>query len=182
MVFALISIGLLGMSACPPWLLFASCAVADMDSGAAPSFTALKTANSLDLPTVNPFQSELSGGSDGLAPEFDPTGSKLIYSTFLGGTRYDYANGIAMDSQGNVYVTGETGSVDFPEADALGSVGPEAKEGASALRAALKDQDANVRSAAASALGEIGPEAKEAVPDLIAALKVSLKGCAQRSG
>jgi HEAT repeat protein len=40
-----------------------------------------------------------------------------------------------------------------------------------ALRAALNDLIAQVRSAAALALGEIGPEAKDAVPDLRAALK-----------
>src|SRR5215813_11877524 len=106
MMFALTSIGLLGMSACPSWLLVASCAAADIGSGAPPSFTALKPANSLDLPTVNPIQAELSGGSDGLAPEFDPTRSKLIYSTCLGGTGYDYAKGIAADSEGKVYVRG----------------------------------------------------------------------------
>src|SRR5262249_59898341 len=108
MMLALILIGLLGVSACPAWLLFTSCAAADIASGAPPSFKALKTANSLDLPAVNPFQADLSDGSDGLAPEFDPIGSKLIYSTYLGGS-YDFAKGVAADSQGKVYVTGETG-------------------------------------------------------------------------
>src|SRR5262249_54059906 len=140
-------------------------------SGAPPSFTALKPANSLDLPTVNPIQAELSGGSDGLAPEFDPTGSKLIYSTCLGGTGYDYAKGIAADSEGKVYVRGERGSVDFPEADALGRIRPEAKEGTPALRAALKDQDKDARRSAAEASGQIGPEAKKTVTALRAKLK-----------
>ena len=38
----------------------------------------------------------------------------LIYSTYLGGTGGDVANGIAVDSSGNAYITGQTGSVDFP--------------------------------------------------------------------
>jgi HEAT repeat protein len=53
-------------------------------------------------------------------------------------------------------------------ADALGQIGPEAKEAVPALIAALKDQEVDVRSSAAYALGRIGPDA---VPALIAALK-----------
>ncbi len=45
------------------------------------------------------------------------------------------------------------------------------KIGLSALIAALKDEDKEVRGRAANALGQIGPAAKEAVPALIAALK-----------
>jgi HEAT repeats/Beta-propeller repeat/HEAT repeat len=146
-VVALISIGLLGMSACPSWLPFASCAAADIDSVAPPS--------------VNPFQADFSGGSDGLAPKFDPAGSKPIYSTCLGGPRYDYAKGIAADPQGEVYVTGETGWADFPEADALGSVGPEAKGLALALRAVPKNQDKDARQSVANALSQTGPKAKK---------------------
>jgi hypothetical protein len=38
----------------------------------------------------------------------------LSYSTYLGGTGGDAANGIAVDGSGNAYITGMTGSVDFP--------------------------------------------------------------------
>jgi len=41
-------------------------------------------------------------------------GSGLVWSTYLGGTRPDEARGIAVDSQGRVYVTGYTSSADFP--------------------------------------------------------------------
>ncbi len=40
--------------------------------------------------------------------------SQLVYSTFLGGTNSDQANGIAADSAGNAYVTGWTTSTNFP--------------------------------------------------------------------
>jgi len=46
--------------------------------------------------------------------KLDPTGSKILYSTFLGGTVYDGINGIAVDAQGNAVVVGVTTSPDFP--------------------------------------------------------------------
>ena len=42
------------------------------------------------------------------------SGSALLYSTYLGGTDNETAVGIAVDSEMNVYLTGETGSPDFP--------------------------------------------------------------------
>jgi uncharacterized protein (TIGR03437 family) len=41
-------------------------------------------------------------------------GKQMLYSTYLGGSFYDFATGIAVDSQGNAYVTGYTFSQDFP--------------------------------------------------------------------
>jgi hypothetical protein len=43
-----------------------------------------------------------------------PTGSSLIYSTYLGGAESDRAYGIALDSEGSAYIVGETRSSDFP--------------------------------------------------------------------
>lgn len=42
---------------------------------------------------------------------------KIAYATYLGGDYYDTASGIAVDSEGCAYVTGSTGSLDFPVAD-----------------------------------------------------------------
>lgn len=42
---------------------------------------------------------------------FDP---KLVYSTYLGGSRDDIGIGIAVDACGNAYVTGQTNSLNFP--------------------------------------------------------------------
>jgi hypothetical protein len=46
--------------------------------------------------------------------KFNPTGSVLVFSTYLGGTDDEQQGGIALDSIGNVYVAGFTRSPDFP--------------------------------------------------------------------
>src|SRR4030095_15014580 len=38
----------------------------------------------------------------------------LVYSTYLGGSGFDQGYAIAVDSQGNSYVTGQTAAIDFP--------------------------------------------------------------------
>jgi hypothetical protein len=51
---------------------------------------------------------------DGFALKLNATGSALAYSTYLGGSSGDSANGIALDSLGDAYVSGSTFSSDFP--------------------------------------------------------------------
>jgi hypothetical protein len=51
---------------------------------------------------------------DAFVTKLDPTGTQMIYSTYLGGSASDGATGISVDSSGYAYVTGATGSTDFP--------------------------------------------------------------------
>lgn len=51
---------------------------------------------------------------DGFVTEMNTEGNGLVFSTFLGGSNYDYAAGIALDSAGAIYVSGNTISTDFP--------------------------------------------------------------------
>ncbi|HKQ73370.1 MAG TPA: SBBP repeat-containing protein [Blastocatellia bacterium] len=74
---------------------------------------------SSDLRTVNPLQASRSGGlSDGFVAKLNPTGSELIYATYLGGGRADRIFRLAVDAAGAVYVTGDTDSSDFPTVSA----------------------------------------------------------------
>jgi hypothetical protein len=66
------------------------------------------------------FQPKYGGGNDdAFVTKINPTGTGLIYSSYLGGTNTDIANAIAVDSSGSAYVTGQTCSLDFPLANPL---------------------------------------------------------------
>jgi len=77
---------------------------------------------SRDFPTFNPLQLGLAGVSNAFVAELNPTGTKLLYSTYLGGSSSDYGTAIALDGSGNVYISGYTFSTDFPTQSALQSV------------------------------------------------------------
>jgi hypothetical protein len=76
---------------------------------------------SFDFPTVNAYDSTRGGDEDCFVFKLSASGSTLLYSTFIGGRSYDYANSIAVDSPGNAFVTGRTGSSDFPTVNAYDS-------------------------------------------------------------
>lgn len=70
---------------------------------------------SFDFPTVaGAFQATFAGDGDAFVTKLNSTGSGLLYSTYLGGSNSDSGSAIALDASGNVYVTGQTGSSDFP--------------------------------------------------------------------
>ena len=64
--------------------------------------------------TDGAFQTKVSGNSDGFISKLSPDGSRLIYSTLLGGQGLDGVDSIAVDPQGQVVVIGHTDSTDFP--------------------------------------------------------------------
>ena len=72
---------------------------------------------STDFPTANALQAANAGGLDVLVIKLNPAGSALVYSTYLGGSGSDYGRGIAVDTGGSAYVTGETTSTNFPTAN-----------------------------------------------------------------
>jgi Beta-propeller repeat/FIMAH domain len=77
---------------------------------------------SLDFPQLHAAQSTRGGGSlDAFVAKLNPTGDALVYATYLGGSGYEYAKDIAVDLDGNAYVTGSTVSHDFPTVRALQS-------------------------------------------------------------
>jgi hypothetical protein len=69
------------------------------------------------------FQPTYGGGNaDAFVAELtltNPPSSALVYSTYLGGSNTDTGNGIAVDTNSNAYVTGQTCSLDFPLASPL---------------------------------------------------------------
>jgi hypothetical protein len=70
---------------------------------------------STNFPTANPEQAAYGGGPrDAFVAKLNPSGTGLIFSTFLGGADDDAGNSIAVDGNGNMYVTGTTASVNFP--------------------------------------------------------------------
>ena len=70
--------------------------------------------SSTNFPTFDPLQPANGGGGDAFVSKLNPSGSALVYSTYLGGSGGDNGFGIAVDSAGNAYVTGITESTDFP--------------------------------------------------------------------
>jgi hypothetical protein len=71
--------------------------------------------DSLNFPvTPGAAQTASAGGRDIFVAKLNPTGSGLVYATYIGGTGTEEGRGIAVDSSGNAHISGPTDSSDFP--------------------------------------------------------------------
>jgi hypothetical protein len=70
--------------------------------------------SSTDLPTVAPVQATAGGAGDAFLAIFSPDGRSLVTASYLGGSDSDIGFAIATDSLGQVYLAGNTASVNFP--------------------------------------------------------------------
>jgi len=78
---------------------------------------------SLNFPSAGAQAKGFAGGgilgNDGFVAKLNADGSELIYSTYFGGADDEVGTGIAVNSDGNAFVTGLTRSPDFPTENAL---------------------------------------------------------------
>lgn len=65
--------------------------------------------------TAGAFDLSFNGGAVDVAiSKFSPTGSALVYSTYLGGSNSDAPHSLIVDASDNLFVMGTTGSSTFP--------------------------------------------------------------------
>ncbi len=83
---------------------------------------------SINFPVHNAVQSKIAGTperrseyyqSDAFITKLDSSGTNIFYSTYLGGDGEDEALGLAIDSSGSAYITGQTSSTNFPSLNSL---------------------------------------------------------------
>ena len=80
-------------------------------------------AGSTNFPPPGPIQpGGTGGGADAFVLKLDPSGTGLVYATYLGGSGWDEAFGIAVDAQGAAYLAGYTNSTNFPTAGPTATV------------------------------------------------------------
>jgi hypothetical protein len=79
--------------------------------------------SSFNFPTANATQASLGGGSDAFLSRVNASGTSFDFSTYLGGSGNDSANGVALDAAGFLYVTGQTASSNFPVDNAISGQG-----------------------------------------------------------
>jgi len=69
---------------------------------------------SSDFTITNYAFDKIHEGNEGYVTKINRNGNEIIYSTFIGGSKTDYINGIAVDEIGHVYITGFTRSLNYP--------------------------------------------------------------------
>jgi hypothetical protein len=58
--------------------------------------------NSTNFPTTAALQPVIAGSFDGFVAKLDPSGSSLVFSTYIGGSERDFVLGIDVDDEGQV--------------------------------------------------------------------------------
>jgi len=86
------------------------------------------TTDSIDLPGSLATTTRLpaaagTGNEDAFVIKLDPTGSNILFTTYLGGAASDRVRGLAVDSSGQAHISGRTASSDFPLQAAAQSCG-----------------------------------------------------------
>ncbi|HXP11510.1 MAG TPA: choice-of-anchor D domain-containing protein, partial [Acidobacteriaceae bacterium] len=94
---------------------------------------------SAQFPLVSPLQSTVPLGSTSTLSQFDPTGTTLKFSTFLGGTSIGLATGVSVDANHRAHVTGATGFGLYTTPGAYLAQVPNSNPGAVYAYAALVD-------------------------------------------
>jgi len=106
-----------------PWVYVTLLAGNSVDEGTAIAADSAGNAyvtgltSSTNFPSANPLQAAFGGEFDVFISKITPSGSALVFSTYLGGSSWDGGNGIAVDLSGGVYVTGGSSGTDFPTAN-----------------------------------------------------------------
>ncbi len=78
---------------------------------------------STDFPLSHALQAQPGVGGTGFVMKISNDGATVLYSTYFGGTLgASSISGLAIDGKGNLYVTGNTNSSDFPQSSALPAV------------------------------------------------------------
>jgi hypothetical protein len=72
--------------------------------------TGATASNQATFPTLLGPRLVLGGGFDGFVAKVRPDGTGLVYAGYIGGDDFDRATGVAVDTQGNAYVVGDTDS------------------------------------------------------------------------
>ena len=70
--------------------------------------------NSIGFPKKFPYQNTNMGLGDAFVTKLDSSGASLVFSTYIGGSDNDYSQGIAVDDNREIYISGSTLSDDFP--------------------------------------------------------------------
>ena len=67
-----------------------------------------------DFPQSNPVQAAFGGLYDGFVAKLNPAGNAVGFSTWFGGSGSDVVNALAVDASGNMFLGGQTNSLNLP--------------------------------------------------------------------